>query len=65
MKSILRMNTLLMNSIAEEKYLDNDSDFSKTVLLIPMFNSDLVVNFIKNIISKNDLEEDSTLKKYN
>ena len=42
------MNTLLMNNNVDEK---------KT------FNSGQAVNFAKNIISKNELEEESTLKK--
>ena len=29
----------------------------------PMFNSDLAINFIKNMISNNDIEEESTLKR--
>ena len=54
---------LLMNSNVEKKEFSNDIAFLKKLLLVPMFNSDLAVNFIKNIISKNDLEEESTLKK--
>ena len=62
MKSILSMNTLLMNNNIEEQEFSNDIAFSKIVLLTPTFNSDQVINFIKNIIFENGLEEKSTLK---
>ena len=45
------------------KKFSNDIIFSKNVLLAPTFNSGQAVNFAKNIISKNELEEESTLKK--
>ena len=37
--------------------------FSEFFLLAPTFKSDLAVNFIKNIIFNNDIEEKSTLKR--
>ena len=40
----------------------NDIVSSKNVLLVPKLNSDQVVNFIKNIMFKNYLEEESTFK---
>ena len=40
----------------------NDIVSSKNVLLAPKLNSDQVVNFIKNIMFKNYLEEESTFK---
>ena len=62
MKSILSMKTLLMNNNIEEQEFSNDIAFSKIVLLTPTFNSDQVINFIKNIIFENGLEENYTLK---
>ena len=62
MKSILSMKTLLMNNNIEEQEFSNDIAFSKIVLLTPTFNSDQVINFVKNIIFENGLEEKSTLK---
>ena len=35
----------------------NAIPFSKTLLLEPTFETDLAVNFIKNIISNNNIEE--------
>ena len=40
----------------------NDIVSSKNVLLAPKLNSDQVVNFIKYIMFKNYLEEESTFK---
>ena len=40
----------------------NAIPFSKTLLLEPTFETDLAVNFIKNIISNNNIEEEYTLK---
>ena len=47
----------------EEKEFSNDITFSKNILLPPTFESGIAVNFIKNIISNNDIEEESTLKR--
>ena len=33
------------------------------MLLVPTFENDLSVSFIKNIISNNNIEEESTLKR--
>ena len=63
MKSTIRINNLLMNSNVKENSFSNDIHFSKNVLLTPMFESDLAVNFLKNIISNNNIEEESTLKR--
>ena len=51
-----------MNSNVKEKKLVMTFLFEKC-LLAPMCNNDLAVNYIKNIISKNALEEESTLKR--
>ena len=37
--------------------------FSELFLLAPTFESDLAVNFIKNIIFNNDIEEEFSLKR--
>ena len=41
-----------------EKNLVMTLFFSKNVLLVSTFESDLAVNFIKDIISNNDIEEE-------
>ena len=46
----------------KNKEFSNDVTFLKNILLAPTFISDQAVKFIKNIISNNGLEEDSTLK---
>ena len=46
-----------------EKNLVMTLFFSKNVLLVSTFESDLAVNFIKDIISNNDIEEEYDLKK--
>ena len=51
-----------MNSNVEEKEFSNDIVFSKIILLVPAFDSNVAVNFIKNIVSDNNIEEESTLK---
>ena len=62
MKSVVRINTLLINSNVEEKEFSNDIPFSKNMLLVPTFETYLASNFIKNIISNNNIEEESTLE---
>ena len=57
MESILRINTLLMNNNVEDQDYTNDIAFSKHILLVPTLKYDEAVNFIKNILSKNNLEE--------
>ena len=52
-----------MNSNVEEKEFCNKIYFSTIFLLLPNIDSDLAVNFIKNIISNNSIKEDSTLKR--
>ena len=52
-----------MNSNVEEKEFCNKIYFSTIFLLLPNIDSDLAVNFIKNIISNNNIKEDSTLKR--
>ena len=52
-----------MNSSVEEKEFSNDISFSKNSFLPPNIDSDLALNFIKNIIFNNNIKEDSTLKR--
>ena len=47
-----------MNSNVKGKEFSNDIVFSKNVLLVSTFENDLTVNFIKDIISNNDIEEE-------
>ena len=61
-KSILQINTLLMNNNVKEQKINNDIVFLKNVLLVSTLNSYQAVNFMKNILSKNDLEDEYTLK---
>ena len=51
-----------MNSIVEEKESSNVIHFSRYVLLVSTMESDVSVNFIKNILSNNNMEEGSTFK---
>ena len=62
MKYILQIDNALMNSTVEEKYFSNDISFSTNVFLPPNIDSDLAINFIKNIIFNNNIKEDSILK---
>ena len=52
-----------MNSNVEEKKFSNDISFSTNVFLPPNIDSDLAANFIKNIMSNNNIKEDSILKR--
>ena len=61
-KSFLRINTLLMSNNVKEQKINNDIVFLKNVLLVLTLNSYQAVNFMKNILSKNDLEDEYTLK---
>ena len=51
-----------MNNIVEEREFSNDILFSKNMWITSTLKSDLAVNFIKQIISKNNIEDESTLK---
>ena len=59
MKSILQINT---NSNVEEKEFSNDISFSTNVFLSQNIDSGLVINFINDAISNNNIKEDSILK---
>jgi len=63
MKSILQINTLLMNSNVEERDFSNNISSSTNVLLLSNIDSNLAVNFIKNIIFNNNIKGDSTSKR--
>ena len=60
-KPSLRINTLLIKLMLKKNNLVMTLLFL-IFLLTPKFNSDPTVDFIKNIISNNDIEEKSTLK---
>ena len=62
-KSIVRINTLLMNSVVEKKEYRNVNPFPRNLLLVSILESDLSVNVIKNILSNHNIEEESTLKR--
>ena len=51
-----------MNSIVEGEEFSNDRSISKNVLPILTIDNDLTLNFVKNIILNNDIEEDTTLE---
>ena len=63
MKSILQINTLLMNSNVEERDFSINISSSTNVLLLSNIDSNLAVNFIKNIIFNNNIKGDSTSKR--
>ena len=62
MKYILQLKNSLMKSIVEEEELNNDRTYTENVLPTSTNNNDLTLNFIKNIISNNDIKEDTTLE---
>ena len=51
-----------MNSIVEEEEFSNDILFSQNVLLTSKINNNIPLNFVKNLIFNNDIEEDTTLE---
>ena len=46
-----------------KNFFRNDIFFPRNVLLVSTFESDLSVNFIKNMLSNNNIEKESTLKR--
>ena len=62
-KSIVQINTSLINSNVEEQTFSNDISFSTPIFLPPIIDSDQAVNFIKNILFNNNIKEYSTLKR--
>ena len=63
MKFILVINNVLKNNNIEENDFSNDILFSANEGLPTMTDSSITINFIKNIISHNDIEEDSIIEK--
>ena len=51
-----------MNSIVEEEEFSNDILFSQNVLLTSKINNNIPLNFVKNLIFNNDIEEDTTVE---
>ena len=62
MKCILQLNNSPINSIVEEEKCSNDILFSQNILLTSKIDNNITLNFIKNIIFNNDIEEDTTLE---
>ena len=62
MKSILQLNSSLMNSIVGEEVFSNDRSFSQNALPTSTIDNDLTLNCINNLILNNDTEEDTTLE---
>ena len=60
---MLQINTPLMNKNVEEKEFSNDISFSTNLFIPTNIDSDIAVNFIKNMIFSNNIKEDTTLKK--
>ena len=52
-----------MNITVEEKRFSNDILFSQNVLLTLKIDNNITLNFIKNLISNNNIEEDTTLER--
>ena len=52
-----------MNSIVEERELRNDIPVSRNILMVWTVESDLAVNCIKNIISNDNIEDESPFKR--
>ena len=54
-----------MNSIIEEEEFSNDISFSQNVLSTSKIDNNITLNFVKNIIFNNDIEEDTdSVKKF-
>ena len=62
MKYILQLNNSQMKSIVEEEEFINDMSFPQNVLPTSTIDNSLTLNFIKNLILNNDIEEDTTLE---
>ena len=52
-----------MNKNVEEKEFSNDISFSTNLFIPTNIDSDIAVNFVKNIIFNNNIKEYSTLKR--
>ena len=63
MKSILQIKKSVMNITVEEKQFSNDILFSQNLLLTLKIDNNITLNFIKNLISNNNIEEDTTLER--
>ena len=63
MQFILVINNVIKNNNIEENDFSNDILFSANEGLPTMTDSSITINFIKNIISHNDIEEDSIIEK--
>ena len=50
-----------MNSIIEGEEFSNDRSFSQNVWPTSKIDNSITLNFVKNLILNNDIEEDTTL----
>ena len=57
------INNVLKNSFIEGNDFSNDISFTTNENLLTTNNSSITINFIKNIILLNDIEEDSTIER--
>ena len=62
-KSILLINNILKNNNIEENDFSNDTLFSTNESLPIATDYSTIINFIKNIISHNNIDEDSTIER--
>ena len=62
-KSILLINNILKNNNIEENDFSNDTLFSTNESLPTATDYSTIINFIKNIISHNHIDEDSTIER--
>ena len=62
-KSILVINNVLKNSNIEDNDFSNDISFTTNEGLPKTTDSYITINFITNIISHNNIEQDSTIER--
>ena len=63
MKSILVINNVLKDRFINENDVSNKVSFTTNESLPKTTDSSITINFIKNIILHNDIEEDSTIER--
>ena len=52
-----------MNSIVGEREFCNDIPFSRNTSMAATLEGDLAINYVKNIIPNNNIEDKSTLRR--
>ena len=63
MKSILTIYNVLNKSNNEDNDFSNNISLTSNVCLSKTTDSSITINFIKNIIVNNNIEEDSTIER--